>query len=413
MGITQEKTPSQLGNIESISDFPVPTIRKSKGDKTETEEEGSGITIPKNMEEFGQAAYNTIPRSWREQNIITAVKENLDPEELERNQTLTKTKTPAELAQINSISEFPVPDRIKNLLAFERKEAEKKEPKKRRHSDCEPEVTEPFTLYSTLPRSLRETKLITNVKVEEDEEVLKSRQALVESKSPVELSTITSLSDLPLPSKITRMMNRTPAASTPGSKLDVSSKSSTKGLSKININDMYSTLPKSLTMELAVTTKVNKNPEEVERRMKLTQEKTPTELGNIGSLADLPIPSALQNIFGKSDAPEKPQRKNIEEKRKRNLTTGAFLSGDFLPESWRETKLLVRTKVEEDGSVLKSRQELVESKSPTELGQINGLSDLPIPTGIQTLLRSKKRVLKSTEEKELSKRVEVLKACPL
>jgi len=408
--ITQEKTPSQLGNIESISDFPVPTIRKSKGDKTETEEEGSGITIPKNMEEFGQAAYNTIPRSWREQNIITAVKENLDPEELERNQTLTKTKTPAELAQINSISEFPVPDRIKNLLAFERKEAEKKEPKKRRHSDCEPEVTEPFTLYSTLPRSLRETKLITNVKVEEDEEVLKSRQALVESKSPVELSTITSLSDLPLPSKITRMMNRTPAASTPGSKLDVSSKSSTKGLSKMNINDMYSTLPKSLTMELAVTTKVNKNPEEVERRMKLTQEKTPTELGNIGSLADLPIPSALQNIFGKSDAPdapdapEKPQRKNIEEKRKRNLTTGAFLSGDFLPESWRETKLLVRTKVEEDGSVLKSRQELVESKSPTELGQINGLSDLPIPTGIQTLLRSKKRVLKSTEEKELSKK---------
>merc|ERR1712002_1420325 len=254
--ITQEKTPSQLGNIESISDFPVPTIRKSKGDKTETEEEGSGITIPKNMEEFGQAAYNTIPRSWREQNIITAVKENLDPEELERNQTLTKTKTPAELAQINSISEFPVPDRIKNLLAFERKEAEKKEPKKRRHSDCEPEMTEPFTLYSTLPRSLRETKLITNVK---DEEVLKSRQALVESKSPVELSTITSLSDLPLPSKITRMMNRTPAASTPGSKLDVSSKSSTKGLSKMNINDMYSTLPKSLTMELAVTTKVNKN----------------------------------------------------------------------------------------------------------------------------------------------------------
>merc|ERR1712215_638973 len=167
--------------------------------KTETEEEGSGITIPKNMEEFGQAAYNTIPRSLREQNIITAVKENLDP---------------AELSQINSISEFPVPDRIKNLLAFERKETEKKEPKKRRHSDCEPEVTEPFPLYSTLPRSLRETKLITNVKVEEDEEVLKSRQALVESKSPVELSTITSLSDLPLPSKITRMMNRTPAAST-------------------------------------------------------------------------------------------------------------------------------------------------------------------------------------------------------
>ena len=81
------------------------------------------------------------------------------------------------------------------------------------------------------------------------------------------------------------------------------------------------------------------------------------------------------------------------------------MSADFLPESWRETKLLVRTKVEEDETVLKSRQELVESKTPKELGQINGLSDLPVPTRIQTLMRSKKRVLKSTEEKEMSKKV--------
>ena len=90
---------------------------------------------------------------------------------------------------------------------------------------------------------------------------------------------------------------------------------------------------------------------------------------------------------------------------RRNLTTGTFLSPDFLPESWRETKLMVRSKVEEDESVLKSRQELVESKTPMELGQINGLTDLPVPTRIQTLMRSKKRVLKSTEEKEMSKKV--------
>merc|ERR1740128_1431656 len=164
-------------------------------------------------------------------------------------------------------------------------------------------------------------------------------------------------------------------------------------------------------MELAVKTKVNKDQDEVERRKKLIGEKSPTELGNIGSLSELPIPSAIQNIFTRSDAPnaatkpDKPKRKNMEEKRKRNLTTGTFLSPDFLPESWRETKLLVRSKVEEDDTVLKSRQELVESKTPAELGQINGLSDLPVPTRIQTLMRSKKRVLKSTEEKEMSKKV--------
>merc|ERR1719412_1512421 len=143
--------------------------------------------------------------------------------------TLTKTKTPAELAQINSLSEFPVPEKIKNILNQNGQKVEKvgkaKESKKRRHSDIEPKSIEPFTMYSTLPRSLRETKLVTNVKVEEDEEKLQARQALVESKSPVELSAITSLSDLPIPSKITRMMNRPPgAASTPGSKLDISSK---------------------------------------------------------------------------------------------------------------------------------------------------------------------------------------------
>jgi len=404
--MTQEKTPAQLGNIESLSDIPVPTIRKSKGEKMETETDEEPFHFPTNMDELGQAAYNTLPKSMREQNIVTAVKENLDPEELERNRTLTKTKTPAELAQINSLAEFPVPEKIKHILAFERKETEPKENKKRRHSDCEPEVSEPFTMYSTLPRSLRETKLVTNVKVEEDEEKLQARQALVESKSPVELSAITSLSDLPIPSKITRMMNRAPgAASTPGSKLDISSKASTKASSKMNVNDMYSTLPKSLTMELAVTTKVNKDQEEASRRQKLTQEKTPTELGNIGSISELPIPSALQNIFAKSDAPEKPERKSVQEKRKRNLTTGTFLSPDFLPASWTETKLMVRTKVEEDESVLKSRQEIVESKTPMELGQINGLSDLPVPTRVQTLMRSKKRVLKSTEEKEMSKKV--------
>ena len=66
---------------------------------------------------------------------------------------------------------------------------------------------------------------------------------------------------------------------------------------------------------------------------------------------------------------------------------------------------MVRAKVEEDEEVLKSRQQLVESKTPAELGQITGLSDFPVPTRIQTLVRSKKRTLKSTEDKELSKKV--------
>ena len=194
-------------------------------------------------------------------------------------------------------------------------------------------------MYSTLPRSLRETKLVTNVKVEEDEEVLLARKAMVESKTPAELSAIKSISDLPIPSRVSKIVtrNQTGAAASE-TKVELASNNKSTRLvcshsnagrgeisclnpifSKVNINDMYSTLPKSLKMELAVSVKVNKDPEEVEKRKKLCQERTPMELGNIGSLSELPIPAPIQNFFTKSEAadkPDKPKRKNMEEKRK-------------------------------------------------------------------------------------------------
>ena len=307
-----------------------------------------------------------------------------------------------------------------------------------RHSVTEPEgPPEPFSLYSTLPRSMRETKLVTNVKVEEDEEVLRARQELVQTRTPAQLSAITSISDLPVPSKLTKMMGSressahgprpaSTTASVAGGK--ETSRTPRQGsnraepiyllfyFSKMNLNDMYSTLPKSLTMELAVKTKVIvafsksfpphshqiNDPAVVEERRKLTAEHTPMELGNIGSMADLPIPTPISNLFNKqaADTPEKPKRKkNMEEKRKRNLTTGTFLSSDFLPQSWLDTKLVCRTKVEEDPEVLAKRQEIVAGKSVSELSKMSGIDDFPLPTRVETLVR-KKRVLKSTDEKE-------------
>jgi len=175
---------------------------------------------------------------------------------------------------------------------------------------------------------------------------------VVEAKTPAELSAIKSLSDIPIPSRVSKIVARNQGAAVSETKLELASND--KSTSKVNINDMYSTLPKSLKMELAVSVKVNKDPEEVERRKKLCQERTPMELGNIGSLSELPIPAPIQNFFSKSevaDKPDKPKRKNMEEKRKRNLTTGTLLTSDFIPESWKETKLLVRSKVEEDEDV--------------------------------------------------------------
>merc|ERR1712001_643641 len=152
--LTQEKSPTELGNIDSLGDIPIPTMRRSKQTSDNTEDK------PENESEEQGMSFG---KSFMEKNIVTAIKENVDPERLERDMTLTKTKTPAELAQINSLSEFPVPEKIKNILNQSGSKVEK-ESKKRRHSDIEPKSLEPFTMYSTLPRSLRETKLVTNVK---------------------------------------------------------------------------------------------------------------------------------------------------------------------------------------------------------------------------------------------------------
>ena len=64
------------------------------------------------------------------------------------------------------------------------------------------------TIYETLPRSMRETQLITNSKFEEDEERLKERQELTRTKSPTELSQISSMSDFPIPTPVENLLKK-------------------------------------------------------------------------------------------------------------------------------------------------------------------------------------------------------------
>jgi len=51
--MTQEKTPLQLGNIESLTDIPIPSVRKSKQNQEENGEK-SETKMPKNMDELGK-----------------------------------------------------------------------------------------------------------------------------------------------------------------------------------------------------------------------------------------------------------------------------------------------------------------------------------------------------------------------
>ena len=58
-----------------------------------------------------------------------------------------------------------------------------------------------------------------------------------------------------------------------------------------------------------------------------------------------------------------------------------------LPRSMRETKLLTNTREILDPQELEQRQMLVRSKSPTELAQIQGVGDIPVPTKIQNIFK--------------------------
>ena len=65
----------------------------------------------------GSRMYNTLPRSWRTQNLVTSSREITDLEELAKRKQLIETKSPSELANITSLSDFPVPTKIKRMVS--------------------------------------------------------------------------------------------------------------------------------------------------------------------------------------------------------------------------------------------------------------------------------------------------------
>ena len=67
--------------------------------------------------------FNTLPRSLRQQNLVTSVREIEDPKVIQERQELIKNYSPAELAQFKGITDFPVPSKITNL--FEKKETKR------------------------------------------------------------------------------------------------------------------------------------------------------------------------------------------------------------------------------------------------------------------------------------------------
>merc|ERR1712172_70355 len=159
-------------------------------------------------------------------------------------------------------------------------------------------------IYASLPRSLTEQQLLVRTKVEENAEVLHARQALVESKSPLELSEIHSLAEMPIPSRIEAWLHGEATASQEGVGGDspLAMPRNTKELGEA----LYRGLPSSLTAPVVVRSKVE-DPTKLIERQQLQQTKSIHELSKIRNLNEMPIPG---NVIRMPDVPL-PKMKSI------------------------------------------------------------------------------------------------------
>jgi len=165
--------------------------------------------------------------------------------------------------------------------------------------------------------------------------------------------------------------------------------------------NIYATLPKSLKSELLVSSS-EEDPELIASRMELVNSKSVSELSQIKSLADFPVPETVEKLMEKlghkgdpeeaveageagetgegeegeaaPGSPRPPTSLSV-----KDLGDGIYAS---LPRSLKD-QLIVRTKEEPQDEVLAARRELVETKSPAELSEIHGLADFPLPTRIE------------------------------
>jgi hypothetical protein len=167
--------------------------------------------------------------------------------------------------------------------------------------------------YDGLPATLKRECLVRS-KVDEDQEELKARQELVNSMNPAELSKMHGISDFPLPRQIDSLVrpSRRQLKSTKDKELQKRRYSLCLQLTLIYvgidipfISKSWSSLPdsvskfgtlKSLNRECLVRTR-EENPEVQRERQEVLKNKSVSELAQIASLSDVPIPATLERMF--------------------------------------------------------------------------------------------------------------------
>ena len=246
-----------------------------------------------------------------------------------------------------------------------------------------------------VPESFRSQKLLVVSKVE-DPAVLHERRQMVQSRSVSELSQISSIFDIPVPSQVEKFLTlsrtSTKRSKSPSSQKAVPQEAKDYSqFSPMAIHDsIYSTLPRSMKTEVLVKSKVQLSTDEAKARRQLVLSKSVGELSQVKSLSDIPVPSRVQALLQKRKRAGDLSEDDASSQYTGWTGTSSRLTRfddlySTLPSSFRR-ECLVRSKVETDYDTLMKRKAIVEAKSPAELSQITNLSELPIPRKIEEWL---------------------------
>merc|ERR1719433_1649592 len=360
-----------------------------KRKRTKTEEEDAGPSAPVSLNIF-----STLPASLKETKLLVKAQCE-DPEVQAARAEVVKSKSVNELSQITSLSDVPIPEVIENMLKQKRSLApaeRKKKFKDKMKSQSTLSLSQ--SLYGSLPRSLKQD-LIVKSRVE-DPDILAERRAIVASKSVSKLSQITSISDFPVPKTLSRAFHKSMemlSSSKSAQPVEEDTRPLSPGTRSVQEN-LYASLPRSLKSELRVKSCVE-DPSVQLQHMELTQSKSVSELSQIKSIADFPVPDKIERLISRSATNTKltdtSEQQSLADSRPISRATTASRKGlkddlyASLPRSLKD-QLIVRTKVEENEEVLAARQALVESKSPVELSEIHSLAEMPIPSRIEAWL---------------------------
>ncbi len=332
--------------------------------------------------------YGSLPRSMRSE-VLVSSKEQEPTEELRRRRRAVASRSVGDLSRIRTLSEFPVPGALRRALT----------PRGRRDSssgaagggskatstsDVSSSAKE-AGIYGTLPKALTTQEVLVRCRTE-DPEVLRERRALTQSKSVSELAKITSITDLPVPRHIERLLagrkKKTGAD-------DEGDGGGSRPLSRASVKEsLYSTLPKSMRAEVLVRT-VTEDPELLGERQRAVQSKSIGELARVAGPGDFPLPDNVESFFQGKWMRGRKDRERAESPKSDAGDRGGDRGGIYgtLPRGLTQ-ELHVKSKVSEDEERIRQRMELVGGKSPTELGQIRSFGEIPVPRMVETWISS-------------------------